>query len=85
MASIKPHTTLFDVYGLDKPTEIGGKLVHMGQVKLGNEPLTTSLFGDKYLFFRHQIFTDDLKLKPEWKQYTPLYSLDGKCPYQKML
>jgi len=27
---IKPNTTLFDVYGLDKPTEIGGKLIHMG-------------------------------------------------------
>jgi len=36
-------------------------------------PLTTSNWGDEHMFFRHQRMDDDLKIKPEWTQYTPKY------------
>lgn len=29
------------------------------------------MFGDKELYFRHQIIEDDLALMPEWTDYEP--------------
>jgi len=37
------------------------------------------------MFFRHQKMDDDLKLKSDWLNYTPEWSLGGKCPYQALM
>ena len=51
------------------PEELGGEESHIADLVLTSE-LTTSLWGDKHLFFRHQDMADDLGLRPEWEQYT---------------
>lgn len=33
-------------------------------------PFTTSSYGDKKLFFRHTRMEDDLKLRPEWEDFS---------------
>ena len=81
---IPADSTIYDVYALDAPLPLGGVETLIGSLKLDGA-FTTSNWGDKNMFFQHQIVTDDIKLKPEWKNYYSLHSLDGKCPYQAML
>ena len=54
--------------------------------------LTKSKWGDQNLFFRHQLSSDDMKLKPDWEPHYAKYSLVGasekkltKCPYKELL
>jgi len=64
----------------------------MGILQLDGK-LTASKWGDEQLFFRHQLSSDDMKLKPEWEshyaKFTRPYPLgEGsktKCPYKEML
>ena len=51
------------------PEELGGQESHIADLVLTSE-LTTSLWGDQHLFFRHQNMEDDLGLRPDWEQYT---------------
>ena len=83
LKNVKTNATLYNVFALDKPTQLGGKETMIGTLKLRGK-FITSKFGDEHLFFRHQRNDDDLKYHPEWEPYSPRYSLDGKCPFQKM-
>ena len=84
LVSVPANAHLYDVFGLDGPTETGGQEHHIGTLQLDGS-LVTSEFGDEHLFFRHQLMDGDLKVKPEWTPYVPKYSLSGKCPYEHML
>lgn len=84
LKKVKANSTLYNVYAWDKPQQLGGKEYMIGTLKL-NGSLISSKFGDKDLYFRHQRQDDDLKLHPEWEPYCPRYSLDGKCPFQKLM
>jgi len=84
LTQVPANVDLYDVYALDKPSQIGGNFAKIGSIQLDGK-LVTSKFGDENLFFRHQFMNDDLKLHPEWVPYTASYKLGGKCPYQTML
>lgn len=62
--------TLYKVYAMDKPAELGGKETQIANIVLSSE-LMTSTWADKSLFFRHQNVQDDVSLKPEWDSYLP--------------
>ena len=59
---------MFKVNALDKPLEVGGTYMEIGELVIASE-LTGSKWGDDCLFFRHQLWDDDLKLHPEWEHY----------------
>jgi len=87
---IPADTVLYDVYGLDAPPSLGGVEILMGTLQLEGK-LTRSKFGDEQLFFRHQLSSDDMAIKPEWEssyaKFSPLggSTSAGKCPYKEML
>lgn len=81
LKSIPADTSLYDVYALDAPPQLGGKEQKIGSLKLDGQ-LVSSKWGDEHLFFRHQKLDDDIKLRPAWNDYLPRWSLDGKCPFQ---
>merc|ERR1711973_191906 len=85
LMSIPAGTTLYQVYALDEPEELGGIEAHIADLVL-TSGLTTSTWGDNHLFFRHQDMADDVALRPEWKDYLDTVGLahDG-CPVMKML
>lgn len=84
LESVRADLTLYNVYALDKPTPIGGTETLIGTIQLDGQ-MVKSKWGDEKLFFRHQRTDEDVKLRPEWDPYYARYSLDGKCPYQKLL
>lgn len=81
---IPANSIIYDVYALDKPLPLGGVEKLIGRLNL-NGSLTTSNWGDKNIFFKHQNINKDIKLVPEWEPYYAKHSLNGKCPYQTML
>merc|ERR1712167_463677 len=80
---VPANANLYNVWAMDKPKQLGGKETNIGTLKLKGK-FITSKWGDENLFFRHQRNDDDLKFHPEWEPYSPRYSLDGKCPFQKL-
>lgn len=57
---------------MDGPTELGGIEHHIGDL-VTTSIMTTSKFGDKDLFFRHQKLEEDIALRPEWETFEPKY------------
>lgn len=52
LSSIPSGSTLYQVYGLDAPKELGGKEYHIGDL-ITTSLMTKSTWGDDHLFFRH--------------------------------
>ena len=65
-------STLYKVYGMDAPKKMGGKEFYIGNL-ITTSKMTTSNWGDRNLFFRHQDMAQDLAIKPEWTEYTPRF------------
>lgn len=94
LEGIPSNSALYDIYGLDAPTELGGVEHFMGTLSLDGE-LTKSKWGDADLFYRHQLSSDDMALKPEWTPHYAKFSAfgahgsgaktGGKCPYMEMM
>ena len=94
LASIPLATNLWDIYAMDKPVELGGTEMKIGQMIL-NSQLTTSNWGDEHMYFRHERMEDDLALRPEWEPYTPHFdgifgnlaqeSNNSDCPFANIL
>lgn len=84
LEDVPANSNLYNVYAWDKPKQMGGHEILIGQLKLDGK-LYKSKWGDEKLFFRHQKQDDDLKFHPEWEKYSPKFSLGGKCPYQHLL
>lgn len=84
LLKVPTDSTIYDVYALDKPVPLGGVETLIGTLKMDGD-FTTSNWGDKNMFFQHQIINEDEKVHPEWEPYYARYSLSGKCPYQNML
>ena len=70
LTDIPAGSTLYQVFGYDKPKELGGKEYLIGNLITASEA-TPTMWGDEHLFFRHQDMRDDLAIHPEWTQYTP--------------
>ena len=65
---------------------------HSGEEHLKcRSEMITSLWGDQWLYIRHDDEAHDLVLKPEWNQYTPQFgpffendpAQSSKCPYSR--
>merc|ERR1712126_410983 len=85
LKSIPQGTTLYQVWAFDKPKELGGVEAHIADLVLTSE-MTTSVWGDKHLFFRHQDMAEDVALYPEWDDYLTKFGIptDG-CPVHRMM
>jgi hypothetical protein len=93
---VRPHTedlvtipngsTLYEVYAMDQPEELGGTEVHIADLVMTSD-MITSLWGDQHLFFRHQDMMDDIDLIPEWKEYTESFGFEHEtgCPVKKIM
>ena len=86
---VRPHTedlvaipngsTLYTIYALDMPTEMGGEEEQVGELVLASD-MVTSKWADRRLFFRHQDMAEDLSLRPEWNRFTPKYEFSRFNP-----
>lgn len=92
LSTITEGSVLYDVYAMDKPTELGGTQMKVAQIITQSE-MTTSFWGDEKMFIRHQRMEDDLKIHPEWEPYTPKYkgllvleeANEPGCPFAHLL
>jgi hypothetical protein len=90
LKTIPKDTTLYQIFALDQPEELGGMEKHIGDLILRSE-MITSLWGDQNLYFRHDDMAHDLVIKPEWNEFTPQFGLffeddpsqSSKCPYSR--
>jgi len=83
LVTIPIGSTLYEVWALDQPTELGGVEAHIADLVLTSE-MTTSLWGDQHFYIRHQDMWDDIDIKPEWADYTPTFGLGlHRCPFNK--
>ena len=72
LCGIPSGTTVWKVYGMDAPQELGGKEHLIGSLVTASETVK-SFYSDDRLFIRHQLAEDDIALKPEWTDYYPKY------------
>jgi len=72
LATIPEGSTLYEVYGMSAPEELGGKEYFIGNL-VSTSALTSSNWGDNGLFFRHQWAEADVAAMPEWEPYYPFY------------
>jgi len=86
LMSIPKGSTLYEIWALDVPTELGGTETHIADLVLTSD-VTTSNWGDKHLFFRHQDMADDVVIKPEWEDYLDKFGIPGDsgCPVSRMM
>lgn len=68
LMTIPAGSRLYRVFAMSAPRELGGEETHIADLVL-TSALTTSVWGDRHLYFRHQNMADDLSLRPEWEQY----------------
>lgn len=83
LQTVPENSTLYEVYALDKPTQLGGKESLIGSLVLDGK-FTSSKWGDQNLFFRHQFEDKDIKGHEDWNQYTAKWSdksLFSGCPF----
>ena len=76
LMSITPGTVMFKVFAYSCPVHklSGSRGELIGRVVLTSQ-ITTSLWGDQKLFFRHQRIDDDLEVFPWWKDYLQHWDL----------
>jgi len=68
LMTIPNGSTLYKVYAMNAPAELGGTESYIADLVMTSE-LTTSHWGDRRLFFRHQNMADDVSFKPEWDEH----------------
>ena len=89
--------TLYRVFALDKPTQLGGTESLIGEIKMDTQ-LVTSQWADEHMFFKHQRKDDDMRQHPEWQPFAPTLmagmvsriraAVSGKvpmCPYASLM
>ena len=72
LSGIPSGSTIWEVYGMDAPTEMGGKEHLIGSLVTSSET-TKSNYSDDMMLFRHQRAEADIAAKPEWTEYYPKY------------
>ena len=77
LQTIPANSTLFNIYAMDQPVELGGTETLIASMVTAST-MVTSYWGDEHMFFRHQRMDDDLKLRPEWEPYTPVFKIFGE-------
>ena len=88
LMSVPQGTTLYQIWALDKPVELGGVETHIGDLVL-TSVMSSSVWGDQHLFFRHQDMHEDVDMFPEWADYLDTFGISGdaagKCPVARMM
>jgi len=86
LTSIPKGSTLYEVWAMDQPTELGGTEQHIADLVLVSD-MVTSLWGDQHLFFRHQDMAEDVEIYPEWEEYLDKFGIEGPsgCPVHRMM
>ena len=66
--------------------ELGGVEAHIGDLVLTSE-MTTSKWGDRHLFFRHQDMAEDVALFPEWEEFLDKFGSEHEsgCPVHRIM
>ena len=84
--SVPVGTVLYTIWAMDKPEELGGVETHIADLVLTSE-LTTTNWGDKHMFFRHQDMAEDVEMFPEWEEYLEKFGIPGDsgCPVARMM
>ena len=59
---------------LNEPEDLGGKEIQIGHIETTSK-MTTSLYGDTRLYFRHQRFEEDIAERPHWKDHVEEFVL----------
>ena len=72
LITIQEGSILYQVFALEKPEQMEGVEMHIGNLVMVSN-MVTSWWGDRKLFFRHQDMQEDLKIQPEWKEFTPIF------------
>ena len=86
LTSIPQGSTLYEVWALDQPVELGGTEKHIADLVLVSE-MVTSLWGDNHLYFRHQDMAEDVQIHPDWEEYLDKFGIEGPsgCPVNRMM
>ena len=86
LMSVPVGTVLYSIWAMDKPEELGGVETHIADLVLTSE-LTTTNWGDKHMFFRHQDMAEDVEMFPEWEEYLEKFGIPGDsgCPVARMM
>jgi len=80
LTSIPAGSTLYQVWALDQPSQLGGQEVHIADLVVVSD-IVTSMWGDTSLFFRHQDMADDLVIHQEWREFLDTFGLKTRgCP-----
>jgi len=81
LVSVPADSLLYRVVARDQPLELGGVDRHIADLVLVGG-LTTSMWGDQHLFFRHQDMAEDVMLRPEWEPYLDKFGFEHEsgCP-----
>ena len=82
--TIPAGTTLWRIFAATAPLELGGRELLIGEIVLTSH-LTTSRWGDEGLFFRHQDMVEDLRIHPEWNNFTDQFPplIKKSSPYRQ--
>lgn len=80
LKSIPTGSLLYKVYAMNKPCELGGTESYIGDI-VTTSVQTTSNWGDKHFFIRHQDFADDVTKQPTWGNYASSYKRGDSFPY----
>ena len=78
---MKPNTTLYTLYGLDKPIELGGTEYQIGHIRLVDR-IIISPWANRNLFFRHGRVEEVLEAHPEWRPFVGRQL--GTCPIKDL-
>ena len=75
---IKKGTELYTIIAIPGPDEPS---VVIGTVVTTSD-FTASVYGDTKMFLKHQVFEEDLKLRPEWVKACPKLDSCAICPIE---
>uniref|UniRef100_A0A7S3MTX1 Uncharacterized protein n=1 Tax=Strombidium inclinatum TaxID=197538 RepID=A0A7S3MTX1_9SPIT len=81
LPTVPADSTLYDIYALDQPKELGGQEVLIGKVVLDGS-LKTSKWADENLFFKHERVSDDIQDHADWAPYEAKWGKGSwGCPF----
>lgn len=88
ISAIPTGTVLYTVWARDAPATLGGVETAIAQIVSKSE-LTTSMWGDTNMYFRHTRHDDDFRYRPEWMNEPThgTFAMEGESinlhPYQE--
>ena len=56
---------IYDFYAHSGPTDVNGH--RLGELRILEQCIDKSKFGDERLFFQHHKIEEDIALKPQWE------------------